>query len=876
MYEIKEGVNIEIINGLLKEGFCLVPSNIWDKSGKPKMPWWDWKKIDEPLTLVKLFDAIVASKADSVAVVGGEISASEGKFLVIVDIDTKYKKGVDAEIFCEIREVYPDLWEKLRLERTPSGGYHFYYRVILDGNGGLVPTFEVPASRLATKSELELKPRTPKYSFIEFKNVCQCYPSPGYELVREVISDLTWSEHCSIVQLLKDYDEIADESEKVWIKENKKNVIDIYEESPWADFNQGIEKDQVLIKCSDWKFKKKTGGVHYYIKPGKDASYKDDGAVYRDKNNRYKIYTTSSELDCISYTPVNLLCKVKFDGDKSSCFNWLVSEGYGKIKEYREKRIIKNSIARRLPLPANVSEKGKEEYKKEIELIGTKYPYETFWEESLSIKDGESKFNISRERLYVVAEKLGFSIRENGIDICFVSGDIVEIVDERKFFDCLKMYIKDAVIEIIDCFESFLQRSGKFTISRLCIFNEELVLKSTKETSYKFYKNGFVEVDSFGWEFKTYTELNGKLIWKHDIQDRDYISCESGKEEVSYYYNFLTKAIFGGISTYLLSCIGYYSHDYKATTTPYIVVLCETCENPAMGAGSGKNVFTNLLNFTSMVLNKPARHVKFDDTLLRTRKQQKIVSLNDAEKKFDYMGLRELSSGDGEVGKKYLQEQIIKAKDMPKFIVNTNFSFDPSLPGLKRRLIPIEFTEFFTRKGGVDTHYGIDFPTDSNSFHGWKESDWIGFDHIVLKSIQEFIKAGCKLTLKKLSDGGWTKQFCQRFGTSTFDFIKENIQNWIELGEVSIIDVFNPQKKYFYEENGITPNFQLGPIKMNEALMEYCTVNSIKFTAHKNTGKDLSGKQKNAKVFEILDGYVPSGSVGSSIESEIKKDDLPF
>src|SRR4051812_17137622 len=104
--------NIPIIQGVLDLGLCLVPSNISNKNNNPKVPWWDWKKITEPLSAVKLRDAIYASGADCVACVGGKISGvnvSENPerkngivWLVIIDIDSKFKQGIDAEIFAEI------------------------------------------------------------------------------------------------------------------------------------------------------------------------------------------------------------------------------------------------------------------------------------------------------------------------------------------------------------------------------------------------------------------------------------------------------------------------------------------------------------------------------------------------------------------------------------------------------------------------------------------------------------------------------------------------------------------------------------------------------------------------------------------------------
>jgi len=886
------------IQRLIDLGFALVPSNVWNKDGKPKVPWHRWKKIEKKLNAVELIDALYESKGDSVAVLSGKISGFgfdiDGNFnnydngLFIIDIDTKYKEGIDSKIFNDLKDLYKDVFEKLRIERTPSGGYHIYYRIQLDEGREFPGYVGVLAGRAATEEELEKKPSTTKYGFIEIKNVCQCFPSEGYKVIKEGIGNdgfvnlLSWSEHISIFNLLKEYDERLEKNFN-YIKPLK-NDLDYYDESPWISFNKGNESDCVLDKYGDWRRRsdKENSNRVYFIKPGKPASYKEDGAVYRKDKGFYSIYTTSGGVDDGNYSPVSLLLNIKFKGDKKACFEWLKSEGYGKLKDFKEKSIIKKAISLGKGvdfLPKNISEKAKEEFLEEVKNINADYCYGIFWEEY-----GEEGYRISREDIVNISGKIGFRI--NGNDVCYVSGHIVEVVNDRFYFDKLKNYLGNCQKEIKNCFEAFVQNNGKFTITRLPILDTNLILESTKEVSYKAYNNGYVRITKNGYSLVGYEGLD-KLIWKHMIQDRNYVECSEDESRNGLYWKFLDKAIIGGVSNYLLKLIGYYSHDYKSTRTPYIAVLCETCDNPDNGGGSGKNVFTNLLRFTSSVLNKPAKGIKFDDTMLRTRKQERILSINDAEKDFDYLALREFSSGEGEVGKKYEQERTISNKDMPKPIVNTNYAFNPFAPGLKRRLIPAEFTSFFIDCGGVDVYFGVDFPSENNDTdHGWDEKEFIYYDYIVLHSIMEFLNAGCKLKPNELTDGGWIKQFEQEFSKSTFDFINEFIKEWIELGIVSIKNKFNKDYTGFCFENNIQQKWQLSSIKMNKALSRYCDHNGIKFVPCKNE-RDLNGIQDNVKIFKRIDGFVKVVSIDiennssnsefdEEFDSELKNEDLPF
>ena len=84
--------------------------------------------------------------------------------------------------------------------------------------------------------------------------------------------------------------------------------------------------------------------------------------------------------------------------------------------------------------------------------------------------------------------------------------------------------------------------------------------------------------------------------------------------------------------------------------------------------------------------------------------------------------------------KLFKNEVEIPNVEMPKFLIQTNFSYEISDGGLKRRIKQIEFTDYFSKCGGVDIHFNAHFPKD------WNAEDWAGFDNIMASSIQLFLK----------------------------------------------------------------------------------------------------------------------------------------
>lgn len=830
---------------LYREGLFLIPVH---ETGKNPLYKYSQEGKPDPIKLMDLMDR---ARTTAIAMVLGE----KGSRVACIDIDTKYKAGFDAIIFKDLKEIYPDLWEKFRVEKTPSGGYHLIYRI--EDCLEPLPSSYGLANRLSVEDELIQNPGKKTKCFLEIKcegGLTQCWPSPGYVRVKgDLIQEFTWEEHMSLLYLCKSYNEV--------IKQDKpkptKDFIDYYETDPYSDFDRSPEGSEVL-KDNGWSYNKTVGEYDWYKKPNGKGS--DTHATFNIHKRFYKIHATSAGIDDVSYTPSSLLATFKFDGNKKEVREHLIANGYGKIKPKIEERKAKRAAREGGELPKNFSEEGKRIYEEEKAKVQEKYPYGIFWSE-----DDNGNIIISRDDIINVSNELGFRIMgEEDAEIVYLKDYWCERVSNRFYFDRIKTYIgtdEETFKQIKDVYEVFVQKSGKATIERLEILDPGLFLKQEKAVGYKYFRNGVLKITEDEISLIPYSEIDG-VIWKKLVQDRDFIV---GDSEKGLYYDFLSKAC--RVSEHLFQCIGYYAHEYKSTSTPYIVILCEEVEDSKKGGGAGKNIFTNLFHYTTTLLNKPGRNVKFDDTLLRIWKDQRIMSLNDLDKKFDFLGLKELSSGKGEVGRKFQQEKTIDNSKMPKFICNTNYHFDPSAPGLKRRLIPLEFTDFFIKLGGVDKYYKINFPSDDDSAHGWSETDWIGFDNMIVRCIQAFMKNDCKLGVPELSGGGWKKQFDGKYNQQTFNFIEQNIDDWCELGRVEIDKVFNPAYRNYCDTNNVGLPFRLSSIKMNEALEEYCDKHQIDFLKYKNLGK-INGIQTTAKIFKRR-------TDGEGI-SEIELEDAPF
>ncbi len=876
--------NLSSLKELVDSGVAVIPV---DDKKEPFAPF-KGKKV---LGLVELVDAIRFYKRDvgvdvkRVAIRTGVISLG----LVCLDVDSKHKEGISERIYTDFQNLYPELLAKMRVERSPSGGLHFYYQVVgeLGGDAVAIQGRNL-AYRLASEDELVVDGKKER-CFLELKaadgGLVTCFPSIGYSVVKAAdglmyFGCLSLEEHQTIFEFCHLYDEVV----KVVPIRSLKSRDSIYEEgkTPFDQFNLSEKGSEVLSELG-WRFFKSSGKVDMYVKPGK----KDNGigAQFNREKRTYAIYTTNSGIEVGCYNPSSLLCKEKFNGDWSALSGWLVGQGYGKLKSFVEKDTIKKAIRDGIELPKNISEQGVKEYKDGLEKKSSKYPYGEFW-----LELDEGKWEISRQLLYKVSSDLGFRLHKE--KVVLIDGYIIKEVDDRGYFDKLKEYIigedwLSVNLELLDVYEEFLQKSGKFTVSRLEVLDIGIVLRSTKKESYKFYKNCYIRIDRENYEVLNYSELSYK-VWEKDIKDRHFSFLMPEELKKGLYWEFIKNAI--GWSEYLMKCIGFYAHDHR-DEEGYLIITTEKCENPKDGAGSGKNIFWELFKLTTTFKSTPASMISFNNNLLQSWDYQIIFVLSDVPikkndgKPFDLLFFKDIVTGNATVNKKYINEFSIDISEMCKIGASSNYSFDDSDPGIKRRLRPIEFTDFYTRMGGVRTyHDGKMFPKD------WSESDYLLYDNIIAACIQEYLAGDSIIDKVEISDTGWAKKQEQNY-KHLYDFIKGSVDEWVLLGKVSSKKL-NLDYDAFREESNI--GRALSGFSINKALSEYCEHFKIPFVhsyrksngemsdgvVWKENGVGVKGRLFGDEAAKFLkrNGIVEIGmvSVDGEISKELSKEDLPF
>jgi hypothetical protein len=782
------------VTALLESGYSLIPVRDKEESGKPaKSPYPFWKSYQSKIiSQAELWEQMEKFKTSAIAIICGKVSGN----LEVIDIDVKWKPGVDAKIFSDIKQLYPDLWRRLRVHRSPSGGFHILYKIIDQPP----PGSQKISSRETTPQD---NSKSKAVSFIETRGeggYILAPPSLGYSIYKaDPVPLLTWAERCSLISICQAYNEVIKIAPQ---PKGNKFENEYYDENPFDHFNNSESGSNVLIELG-WKPNGYNSSFSWFIKPG-SKSKERHASFIKDKRIFY-FWTTNTEFDSNkNYTPSSVLALSKYNGDYKLLYKELVSRGFGKIRPSKEAKIIKLSKN----LPANISKEGKEKHSELVRERSELHPHGVFWQ----VSPEADRVAIDREGLYKVADELGYRLYQGAI--LKLVGRFLRRVEEREVQDSLKAYIKekdpDLRLLILNTYEYFLQVAGKFTLTRLRELRPEELLSDTYDSSYKFYQDCYIKITSLGYEVFTYDKLD-KIVFEDSILKRDFKIKKGGV-----YLDFLNKAVeYEKRQDYIESIIGYLSHDYKNDAIGFIILLTEQCENPRQGGGSGKNLFCSLLKHNIKVSFKSGSQVKYDEKFLQTWNGERVFVISDVPKNFDFLFLRELATGYGVWKKLFKNEISVPPEDMPKFVLQTNYSYNDADPGVKRRVIPLEFTDFFTQAKGVDIYYNKHFTRD------WNEDDWAGYDYVIITSIQRWLSTGLKITVTDLTEGGWRKQFSQKY-PNLLEFIEKYYDTWLDMKEVNNME-FNRMQDEFCRENKIHDIHWPGSRKINEAISEYFT-----------------------------------------------------
>lgn len=728
---------------MLQDGLSLIP--VRDKQDGDKLPKTPCQRSWTPYQTTIIDKGFLYSEMEkydttAVAIVCGPVSGN----LEVIDIDSKYKEGISAELFTRIKDVLPELYAKIRVHKTPSGGYHILYRIEN-------PPEEFPgnlklAGRPATPEELKAKPKNKVYNFLETrgdKGYVLAPPSMDYGVrFDRSIPVITWSERCDIINICQSFNEIIVYKPTVKPKKSEENYYDL---TPWEDFNQRGDVVDVLQKAG-WKVIGQKGNKYlYFTRPGKD---KGVSASLNLETRVLWSYTVSTELEeKKGYKPVDLLLLLEFNNDTKRCYRFLTGAGYGMVKHKVEQSIIKKAAISGKAIPTNFTPEAKQMFEELKIEVKEDFPYGVFWQ-----YDDEGKIELNKRDFRDFLTDNGvfrFRVTLERWILIQVVDNIVTQISKAEIKSIVSQYVDKE--ESADVYEYIANNVTKtFSDDWLELLPEATIefKRDDAESSSIFYENGFLHITKDKKELRPYSELDG-FIWNTQILNRKVEL--SDKRPESDFERFIYNVSGGGsVSTpeekdkankryaSVCSAIGYLIHGYKNPACLPAVILNDEVisENPEGRTGKGL-IAKSISKFKNTVMFD-GKTFGFDKSFVyqKVDLDSEIMFFDDVKENFSFESLFSVITNGVDVEKKGKGAFTIPFERSPKVIVTTNYAIKGGGGSNDARKFELELHMHYTKDHTPKDEFGKLF------FDEWTLEEWNLFDLFMSECVQLFLREG--------------------------------------------------------------------------------------------------------------------------------------
>jgi hypothetical protein len=561
-----------------------------------------------------------------------------------IDVDEKYKPGIVKEVLAAIKFGWPELYDKLVIHKTGTGGCHLIYRSEIVGGE------KVLARKPSTPNPLAIIERISKAS-TQFMKIP---PSQGYECMQGnplSIQTITAEERNWLSAVCMSFNEVHEPEVKK--KEAER------EDSPWYVFNERNDWTYTRDQLTDrgWKVVGETDSKIIINRPG-GTGHRSSGYIYKDISILY-LHTTSTEFENgKAYSPFGVYAMLHHDGNIGDACKALADDGCG-VNIYDEgefwKRIGKGTRSK----------------------LQIKYTDLVRWLHTIGYRQYDGRV---------------VQIIDNIITVS-AEGDMI-----RAFLSEVEPQVRDEMYEKVP---TIFKQSGGL-MSMLAELDDNFINDTAGET-WLFFRNQAIKVTATGHHPYHYKDLKG-YIWKSEVIDRDFYGYEYAGCDAERFIDILG----GDKSHYLQEIIGYLVSRYKDPMNPRAVIIMEDIEPEEEGesqGGSGKGMCIEFVKQFRKVSPLNGKNFSFSDPFLwqNVDPDTAVIFIDDVERSFRFNNLFSILTGSLLVNKKNKDQKIIEFGKVPKFVMTSNYSIGGMDASSRRRKY-----EFAVHKHFGDDYQPVD------------------------------------------------------------------------------------------------------------------------------------------------------------------------
>lgn len=303
-------IPIRLAREFLASGLSVLPAVTADKH--PALA--SWGAYQKRLPTEKEIEAWFANAHEALCIVAGAVSGN----LECLDFDA------GGECFEPWTEAIPaDLFGRLVVERTPSGGCHVVYRCEepVDGNLKLAEgeRNKKRATLIETRGEGGL--------FL-------CSPSPGYHLIQGAfgsVPTISAEERRVLLDAARALSEISVTAPSASPPHPDAEPSSTFDERPGDAFNRDGAAFCGLLEKHGWKFLGKNGDNEQWRRPGKDSG--SLSATFNGVN--FHVFSSNADPFPPGFngSPFTVYALLEHGGDATAAAKDLLAQGYGKAAD---------------------------------------------------------------------------------------------------------------------------------------------------------------------------------------------------------------------------------------------------------------------------------------------------------------------------------------------------------------------------------------------------------------------------------------------------------------------------------------------------------------------------------------------------------------
>lgn len=382
-------------------------------------------------------------------------------------------------------------------------------------------------------------------------------------------------------------------------------------------------------------------------------------------------------------------------------------------------------------------------------------------------------------------------------DVLFVrvKNKIVEVVGIKDMKDAALSHVEQYnEINAESARDQILMNSRYFSDSFLNALPEIEIhdVRDSRNEIYMFFQDSeekgyYYTVTRDGWSKKSLLEMDGMHIWKSHVSEREFTE-EVSDWEKSDFCKFIRNAS-GTEEKFRSVCtsLGYLMHTYKKQSSAKLVYLYDEAMSELDGhanGGTGKNLVLKSLEYVRNVVNIDGKDFdkKNKHKFQSVKEDAQLVFIDDYEGDIKEMFAK--ITGTFTVNQMYKSEVQIPFEKSPKLAVSSNESPKGISSSYIRRLLSIEFSNYYNENRTPRDEFGRDFFSDE-----WKQSDWNALYTFFLNCAKLYLEKGL---IEVKSENTKEKQLIRNTSLEFADWV-ENTE--FDLTEVWIgREVFNLYK----------------------------------------------------------------------------------